>query len=378
MPLDRRRFLQLGAALAGAAALAPAWALGPTLAGPTSRPLKILVLGGTRYLGPAVVEAALSRGHAVTLFNRGKTAPDLFPGVTRLRGNRYPDRDGGMTALESGRWDLTIDLCAYYPRLVEASTRLLADRTDRYLMVSSVSVFRDLKTEGPDETAATLPLAEAFEELPDLYENDWKTYGGRKAANEAIVQRVFGARATILRPCSICGGGNNDGSGAYWAARLQRGGRVLLPGDGSDPTQLIDVRDVADFAVLAGERKLAGVYNVAGPAERLSLRDYIAAAGRVVGSRAEVVWKGDFPRAMYGLPLAPPYAAVPGFATASNAKARAAGLRFRAIEETIRSNWLDHRARRGDAFDFAAAGIGLGADQEAALLAGAEKRTATR
>lgn len=374
MPLDRRRFLQLGAGLAGATALAsvlePAWALGPTLSVPSSRPLKILVLGGTRYLGPPVVQAALSRGHAVTLFNRGKTAPDLFPGLTRLRGNRYPDRDGGLSALETGRWDLVIDLCAYYPRLVEASTRLLADRTDRYLMVSSISVYRDLKHENNEETAAVLPLAETFEELPDLYENDWKTYGGRKAANEAIVQRVFGERATILRPCSICGGDNNDGSGAYWTARLQRSGRVLLPGDGSDPVQLIDVHDLADFAVLAGERKLAGIYNVLGPADRLTARDYIAAAGRVAGNRAEVVWKGDFPREMFGLPLIPPHAAVPGFATMSHVKARAAGLRFRPLEDTLRSNWLDHRARRGDTFDFAANGIGLSADKEAELLAG--------
>jgi len=374
MPLDRRRFLQRGAALFGAAALAPvlapARAAGPTLALPVGRPLRILVLGGTRYVGPAVVEAALARGHAVTLFNRGKTAPQRFPGVTRLRGNRYPDRDGGLSALEGGRWDLVIDLCAYYPRLVEASTRLLAGRTGRYLMVSSISVYRDLQREQSDESAPVLPLAETFEELPDLYENDWKTYGGRKAANEAIVQRVFGERATILRPCSICGGGNNDGSGAYWPARLHRGGRVLLPGDGSDPTQLIDVHDLADFAVLAGERGLSGVYNVVGPAERLTAREYVAAAGRVVGSRAEVIWKGDFPREMFGLPLVPPYSAVPGFATMSNARARAAGLRFRPLEETLRSNWLDHRAQRGDAFDFAAAGIGLSAEQEAALLTG--------
>jgi 2'-hydroxyisoflavone reductase len=122
--------------------------------------------------------------------------------------------------------------------------------------------------------------------------------------------------------------------------------------------------------VLAGERKLAGIYNMVGPAERLTARAYIDAAGRIVGSRAEVVWKGDFPREMFGLPLVPPYSAVPGFATMNNAKARAAGLRFRPLEETLRSNWLDHRARRGDAFDFAAAGIGLSAEKEAELLAG--------
>lgn len=370
MSIDRRDFLRFGA-LASLAAATPSLiaATGPTLEVATASPLRILVLGGTRYLGPAVVRAGLARGHDLTLFNRGKTRPDLFPGVTTLRGNRYPDRDGGFAALEGKSWDVVVDLCAYYPRLVEASTQYLEPLAKRYIMVSSISVYSDLKRANVDESAVKHKLADTFEELPDLLENDWPTYGGRKAAGEAVVNKVFGDRATILRPCSICGGENNDGSGAYWTARLHRGGRVLLPGDGSDPVQIIDVNDVADFVVLAAERALSGTYNVAGPEKPLTFEEYIAAVARMINSRAQITWKGDFPRAMYGAPIVAPSSFVPGFATMSNEKARAAGLRFRPLEETLRTNWVDHRARRGDAYDFAKAGVGLSAEQEAALLA---------
>lgn len=368
MPFDRRRFVQFAAAAASALGAAPAWALGPTLTRPPARPLRILVLGGTRYLGPAVVRAALTRGHQVTLFNRGKTRPWLFPGVRQLRGDRFPERDGGLTALEEGRWDVAIDMCAYYPRLVEASTKLLASRVDHYVMISSISVYSDLKSPGVGEDAPKRVLNGPFQELADLTENDWPTYGARKAAGEAIIARAWGDRAAFLRPTSICGGENNDGTGAYWAARVHSGGKILLPGDGSDPVQLIDVGDVADFAVLAAERRLSGAYNLVGPAQSIDVRGYMASVSSVVGRAAELVWKGDFPQEMSSLPMIAPYRRVPGFATMRNERARQAGLAFRPLEETLRANWVDHRSRRGDEFEFAAAGIGLTAAKEAELL----------
>lgn len=372
MPFSRRNLIQLAAA-GPALAAAPAWAMGPTLQRPAAAPMKILVLGGTRYLGPAVVRAALARGHDVTLFNRGKTRPWLFPGLTQLRGDRFPERDSGLKALESGRWDVVIDNCAYYPRLVQASVELLEPRVGRYIMLSSISVYSDLKAAGVGEDAPKRTLSGPFQELADLTENDWGTYGARKAAGEAIVAAAFGDRAAFLRPCSICGGENNDGTGAYWAARLHRGGKVLLPGDGRDPMQLIDVGDVADFAVLAAERSLSGAYNLVGPEKPITLRDYVAASARVVNNKAQVVWKGDFPKEMYGLPLAAPFDRVPGFATMRNDRARAAGLKFRPLEDTVRANWIDHRSRRGDGFDFAAAGIGLTVAKEAELMAAGAK-----
>lgn len=350
-------------------ALAAAAGHGPTLQGrPHAAPLDILVLGGTRYLGPSFVRAALARGHRVTLFNRGRTQPWLFPGLTQLRGDRFPETGDGLKALEHGEWDVVVDLCAYYPRLVEASTKLLAQRARRYMMVSSISIYSELQKTGLDESAAVRPLNRPFEELPDLAENDWSTYGARKAANEAIVREAFGDRATIIRPCSICGGDNNDGSGAYWTDRLSRYDSVLVPGDGSDPTQLIDVNDLAEFMVLAAERSLPGAYNALGPDRDLTIRRLIETAAAVAGSSARVVWKGDF-EGMMGWPLTPPYAVVPGFATMSNDRAVAAGLRFRPLEETLRTNWIDHRGRRGDDFDFAAAGTGLTRARELELIA---------
>ncbi len=366
--LNRRAFvggIALAATLPGAFARA---ACGPTLSGVAQRRLRLLVLGGTRYLGPAVVRSALARGHDLTLFNRGRTAPGLFPGVEWRQGNRFPERESGLSALTKGEWDAVLDLSGQYPRVVEASARQLRGRVGRYLMVSSISAYKDYGTPDLDERAALRPLAATFEEGEDLVENDWATYGGRKAAGEAAVLDIHGDRAAILRPCSICGGTNNDGTGAYWTSRLHRDRTILLPGDGSDPTQLIDVGDVADFIILAAERELSGPYNLVGPADRLTFRDYIAAAARLVNSRSSLVWKGDFPRAMYGLPLSAPFHHVPGFATMRNERARAAGLKFRPLHDTLLSNWIDHRARRPADFDFAAAGIGLTREAEAALM----------
>jgi 2'-hydroxyisoflavone reductase len=290
--INRRTILKatgLSAALVSAPVRAVQTA---SLAGLPVKRLKLLVLGGTRYLGPAVVRSALARGHELTLFNRGKTQANLFPGLSRRLGNRFPERDTGLSALDSGEWDAVLDLCGQYPRIVEASAKLLAGRVGRYLFVSSISVYRNYQLVGLDEQAEVRPVPETYEEFPDLVENDWATYGGRKVGSENAVSRLFGDRATIVRPCSICGGENNDGSGAYWASRLYRDERVLLPGNGSDPTQLIDVDDLADFIVLSVERDLGGAYNLVGPAERLTFGDYIAEAARVVNSRARQVWGG--------------------------------------------------------------------------------------
>lgn len=353
----------------GAAAM-----IGPTLkdVAPAS-PLRILVLGGTRYLGAAFVEAAIARGHKLTLFNRGRTNTWLYPGLERRIGDRFPERDGGLQALENGEWDVVVDMCAYYPRLVEASTALLKSRAKRYVMVSSISAFADYSRPGLTETSALRVLNKPFEEKHDLTENDWPTYGARKAAGERVVLEAFGDRALIVRPCSIIGGFNNDGSGAYWTARLFAGGPVLAPGDGSDPAQVIDKADIADFLVMAIERQASGVFNLVGPQEPLTFGQFLQASQRVAGGRGRIVWKGDFPRQMQSAPIAVPGALVPGFATISNQKAVGAGLRFRPLEETLATNFFDHRVRRGDAYDFAANGVGLSPEEEQAMLAAARR-----
>ncbi|SMF61255.1 hypothetical protein [Allosphingosinicella indica] len=368
--LATRRTILGGAAMLAGAATAPATAARAVAESETSgRPLRILVLGGTRYLGPAVVTAAAARGHEITLFNRGVTQPWLFPGVEKLKGDRYPDIGVGLAPLGQREWDVAIDLSGQYPRVVEASASRLADRVGHYVYVSSISAYRSFATPDVDESAPLRALRREYVESPDLVEGDWPTYGARKALSEAAVARHFPGRHTILRPGPICGGANNDGSGAYWAERLYRGGTVLVPGDGSDRVQLIDVGDTGDFTVLAAERRLPGAYNLVGPAEPIDARAYLAACARAVGREAELVFAGDFPDGINSMPMIPPYRHVPGHATMRNQRALAAGLRLRPIEETIRDNWIDHRLRRGKVYDYAAAGIGVTAAREAEMIA---------
>lgn len=367
--LATRRTILGGAAILAGAAAAPAIVAGATKGNGASPPLRILILGGTRYLGPAVVAAATARGHEITLFNRGVTQPWLFPGVEKLKGDRYPDIGVGLAPLGMLTWDVAIDLSGQYPRVVEASTARLADRVGHYVYVSSISAYGSFATPDVDESAPLRTLRREYVESPDLIEGDWPTYGARKALSEAVVTRHFPGRHTILRPGPICGGANNDGSGAYWAERIYRGGPVLVPGDGSDRVQLIDVGDTGDFAVLAAEKRLRGAYNLVGPTEAIDAKAYLAACARVVGREAELVFAGDFPDGINSMPLIPPYRHVPGHATMRNQRAIAAGLRLRPIEDTIRANWIDHRLSRGNAYDYSAAGIGVTAAREAEMIA---------
>ncbi|HEY6916958.1 MAG TPA: hypothetical protein VI381_04885 [Allosphingosinicella sp.] len=315
------------------------------------------------------MRAATGRGHELTLFNRGKTQPWLFPGVERLVGNRYPEVGTGLSALKGRSWDVTVDLCGQFPRVVEASTELLAGRVSRYVMVSSISAYANFKTAGMDESAPLRPLTKPYVETPDLVEGDWPTYGARKALGEAAVARHFPGRHTIVRPGPICGGDNNDGTGAYWAERLYRDARVLVPGDGTDAVQLIDVRDAGAFLAHAVEQALDGAFNLVGPEKPIDVAAYLDACRRAIGGKGEAVWAGDFPDGIRDMPMIAPYRLVPGHATISNARALAAGLRLRPIEETIRDNWIDHRTRRGVRYDFAAAGIGVDAAREEKMIA---------
>jgi 2'-hydroxyisoflavone reductase len=338
-------------------------------AAPTfAKPLRLLVLGGTRYLGPAFVKAAIQRGHEVTLFSRGRTQPWLFGGLEKLTGNRYPETGTGLSALRGRSWDVAIDLCGQYPRVVEASAALLANQVDHYVMVSSISAYASFKTPGVDENAPLRPLTREYVENPDLVEGDWPTYGARKALGEAAVARYFPGRHTIARPGPIVGGDNNDGGGAYWAERLYRDARILVPGDGSDAVQLIDVADVAAFLVRSAERRLEGAYNLVGPERPLNVRGLLDACRRAVGGKGEIVYAGNLPEGMGGMPLIAPYHLVPGHATMRIDRALAAGLTLRPLEETILENWVDHRSRRGNKFDFAAAGMGISPAKEAEFI----------
>ncbi|NTW86889.1 MAG: epimerase, partial [Holophagaceae bacterium] len=237
MTASRRQFLQWSAtaALAGAGldlAATPAKATGK------AGKLKILILGGTGFLGPATIEAAQARGHQVTMFNRGKTRPELFPGVEKLHGDRDPKKGEGLKALEKGTWDAVIDNSAYYPRMVAASAGLLAPRVRQYLILSSISAYKEPNPEAGTEDAplATMPDP-TLEDMGKSYEY----YGALKALCEQAAQKAMPGRTTVIRPGYIVGPDDPSGRFTYWPARFDRGGEVAVPGTPSDPLQIIDV-----------------------------------------------------------------------------------------------------------------------------------------
>ncbi len=233
--MNRRELLLAAASLA----MSTHVARGATAA---SRPgaLRILMLGGTGFIGPHFVREALSRGHALTLFNRGKRQPEPTPGVKTL----YGDRDGKLEALESGEWDAVIDNSGYVPRHVRLSTQLLRERVKHYLFISTISVYADLSVPGVTEDAPLEKLAdESVEKV------DGTTYGGLKVLCERVVQEDFAGRNTIVRPTYIVGPGDHTDRFTYWPWRTSQGGEMLAPGTPADPIQYIDVGDLARFVV---------------------------------------------------------------------------------------------------------------------------------
>ena len=213
-----------------------------------TKSLRILVLGGTRFVGRALVEVALCRGHEVTLFNRGQTNPEIFPSVEKLRGDRGTD----LSALKGKTWDIVVDAVAYFPRAVELAVQELA-HVERYLFVSSVSVYAD-------QSVPQFENAE-LETLEDPDDTSEESYGARKAAAESIVHRAFGHRATIVRPGMIVGPYDSTDRFSYWPKRIAERGRVLAPGDPDDPVQFIDVRDLAGFIIHLAEASTSGIFN---------------------------------------------------------------------------------------------------------------------
>ncbi|MBN2501568.1 MAG: SDR family oxidoreductase [Anaerolineales bacterium] len=246
--------------------------------------MKLLILGGTRFLGRHLVEAALARGHEITLFNRGQSNPDLFPEVETLLG----DRDGGLDALAGRRWDAVIDTCGYLPRLVRASARALAETAAHYTFISSISVYADATLLGMDENAAVGVLAdESVEEITH------ETYGPLKALCEREVQAAFPQGALIIRPGLIVGPHDPTDRLTYWVARLARGGQVLAPGDPDMPVQIIDARDLAEWNIRLVDGQVTGVFNATGPEQPLTMQAVITACRQAVGAPAEITWVSE-------------------------------------------------------------------------------------
>jgi 2'-hydroxyisoflavone reductase len=292
--------------------------------------VRILVLGGTRFAGRAIVETALGRGDTVTMFNRGQSNPGLFPGVETVIGDRTAD----LSPLDGREFDAVIDVACYAPEAARLSAEAFRDRTGRYVFVSTVSVYADQgTTEAQLEDA---PLAQLKPDTTDFAEN----YGANKALCEAVVREVYGNRALIGRPGLISGPHDPTDRFPYWPRRIARGGRVLAPGDPTDLTQVIDVRDLAGFLLDGIHRGRGGVFNLTGnPRPFGILLDLCRTA---TYSDADLVWidterlvaAGVSPE--MGIPLwigEPGYEA---FNDVDSSRAVGVGLVCRPITETIR------------------------------------------
>jgi 2'-hydroxyisoflavone reductase len=329
--------------------------------------VKRLVLGGTQFLGRGVVEAALARGHDVTLFNRGRTNDSLFPEVEKLRG----DRDGDLAALGGRTWDAVVDPSGYVPRLVRASAELLRGAVAHYVFVSSISVYDFPQPAWFDESAPRQVLAAETEEVTG------ESYGPLKAACEDVVCEVFPDAFTNVRAGLIVGPHDPTGRFTYWPTRVAGGGEVLAPGEPGRVVQFVDVRDLGDWIVHAAEERLVGDFNVTGPEPRITMGALLDACRSVSGSDARLVWLPDGFLLEHG---AGPWMELPLWLAPENAsvlqvgvaRAVAAGLRFRPVAETVADTlaWAAGGAPPGELASGLSIGeAGMRPDKEAELLA---------
>jgi 2'-hydroxyisoflavone reductase len=348
---SRRRFM-----LGSTAAAAFAWASGcehrstaPTTSSPEPGPpaplpelgktkpsgkLRLLVLGGTGFIGPHIVEAAQAKGWEVTLFNRGKTRPELFPEVEKLQG----DRDGKLDALKGRQWDAVIDNSGYVPRIVRDSASLLADNVGQYVFVSSISAYAESTYGSPGITEADVVAT-----MPDpTNERVEEFYGALKALCEQAAETAMPGRVTNVRPGFIVGPGDPSDRFTYWPLRVEKGGEMVAPGTPGDPVQYIDARDLAAWMIGAVEHEHFGVYNLCGPVEPTSIGALIQTCIEVTGSDAKPIWidatfLGEHGAELGGdLPIwVPDDDKMRGFARVSNAKAVATGLVTRPTAEIV-------------------------------------------
>ncbi len=331
--------------------------------------LKILILGGTSFLGPHLVEEAQQRGHEITLFNRGTQESSRFPQVEKLRG----DRDGHLEALQGREWDAVIDTSGHVPRIVEASSKLLANSTPHYTFISSISVYENFNQSGIEED---YPLAQL--DNPDTEEITEKTYGALKARCEQVVEQYFPVRSLIVRPGLIVGPDDPTDRFTYWPCRVRDGGDILAPVDPTAYVQFIDVRDLSKWIIDMIEEQATGVYNVVG--EPIAFETLVSECQKVTQSDATIHWVsedfliehqvGDWVE----LPLwLSSQRKIPGFLHISSKKACGMGLASRPLAETI-SATLEWNAKRQNVVPKA----GLNREQERKLLELWQKATLLR
>ncbi len=324
--------------------------------------MRLIILGGTVFLGRYLVEAAQARGHQVTLFNRGKSNPDLFPEVEQLHGDRKLD----LSPLTGRTWDAVIDTCGYVPRVVRMSAEALAGSVGHYTFISSISAYASVAQPGLDESGEVARMTDAT-----LEEVTGETYGPLKVLCEEAVTEVFGDQppspnfqpsakppaqgALIIRPGLIVGPHDISDRFTYWPHRIAEGGEVLAPGDPVAPIQIIDVRDLAEWTVRLVEEGAGGSYNAVGPETPLTMCGILECCREVAGSDARFTWVPDAflvereVQPWMGLPLwIPDDPDSRGFNQVNVAKAIASGLTFRPLADTVRDTLSWDQTRSAD------------------------------
>lgn len=319
--------------------------------------MKILVIGGTRFLGRHFVEQALAAGHAPTLFHRGKSGAGLFPQAEHRNG----DRNGDLAELGRGEWDVVVDTSAYVPRQVKSLAAALQGRVGQYQFVSSISVYAEPVDAGADESAPLQVLAD-----PGTEAITGETYGGLKVLCEAAARDGF-ERCLVVRPGLIVGPHDPTGRFSWWPHRVLAGGELLAPGDPATPVQFIDVRDLAAWMLLQAERGTAGVFNLNGPLEPIGMGTLLETARDTLNPQARLTWVDEAFVLEQGVA---PWSDMPvwipradaAMHTLSVAAAAATGLQIRPLADTLRdtAHWL--REASGKA-------VGLAPEKEAAVLA---------
>jgi 2'-hydroxyisoflavone reductase len=329
--MKRRTFLKTMAMMAAASLDSP------LLFAKSGKKLNILMLGGGNFVGPNLVRLAQERGHKITLFNRGRSTPKMFPNVETLIGDRFPDRAPGLKALEGKRkWDVVVDTWSNAPGVVKASAELRKDRVGSYLYVSTISVYSKFDQPGMTEDAARNQPEGAVDWMDEKV-----PYPLAKAlAEDAIVQAMGKQRSALIRPGIISGRDYSSrprNQRVYWPLRMRHGGDVLAPGDGKDPVQYIDVKDLSGFVIHAAETGLSGGFNLIGPEKPMTMAGYIGGIKEVTKSDARLHWVDSkfIDEKEVRIPMFVAVADAPGFFQVSNKRSVENGLKYRAFAETV-------------------------------------------
>jgi len=381
----RREFLLRSAATAGALGLGivPRISLGEDdEPSPATKPLNILILGGTGFTGPEQVNYALSRGHHVTLFNRNKTRPDMFKGkVDQLIG----DLNSDTSALAGKKFDVVIDNPTTAPAWVRNVAQYMKGNTGHYIFISTISVYPENGTPNADEMAPTTPMPDSLDPYTLERPNWGRYYGALKSRSEKEVQADYPGIFTIIRPGLIVGPLDASDRFTYWPVRVARGGEVLAPGSPNDYAQFIDARDLAEWTVRMAEkgpRDGGGIYNATG--KPIPMGEFLDHCKRVTGSDARFTWvpwsflQEQKVRPWRDMPIVvPPEGESAGFTRRNIDRALAKGLTFRPLDDTIRATLEWNRARAPElrAKLDSGAVAGISAQREAQVLAAWHAKT---